>query len=344
MRPHSEKKTFRKYLIAALVSIVPVLSAVALVYIADINVPYLCYSGPHEGIWSIGVYDLRDDGQSLSMTGKGANPILTAADITDTPTRFVADPFIIGDKGLYYLFFEVLGVDRGVIGLATSTDALHWRYERTVLQEPFHLSYPNVFKWEGGYYLVPESLADRSVRLYRATRFPDEWRFVKRIITDRPLVDSTVFAHQGLLWMFSSSPDNENLYLFYADRPEGPWHEHPKNPVVKGNSRNARPAGNVLDTGTRLIRFSQDSQAYGEKYGIAVLGFEIMMLTREHYQERPLEGNPLIKGSGTGWNAAGMHQISAWPTGQGQWIAAVDGKRRSGQYLFCVGNAIFRVP
>jgi hypothetical protein len=320
------------------------LSGVFIVYWENIDVPNLCYSGPDEGIWSIGIYDLQDDGRSLILSGREGNPVLTAADVKGMPARFVADPFLIQEQDKFYLFFEALGVDRGVIGLATSTDGLRWRYERIVLKEPFHLSYPNVFKWKDDYYLVPESVANHSVRLYKATRFPDSWQFVKPIITDRSLVDSTVLTYHGLLWLFSSSPDNQNLYLYYADRPEGPWREHPRSPIIKGNGRDARPAGNILDTGGRLIRFSQDSQEYGEKYGKAVRGFEIMTLTREEYRERPLENNPLLKDSGVGWNGMGMHQISALPVSHGRWIAAVDGKRRSDQYTFCLGNIIFRWP
>lgn len=340
----ARKSRFRQAFIAVFLLFCLALSGAFVVRWADIDVPQLCYSGPDEGIWSIGIYDLQDDGRSLSFRGSERNPVLTAADITDTPARFVADPFLIQERNAFYLFFEVLGVDRGVIGLATSADARLWRYDRIVLKEPFHLSYPNVFKWNEVYYMVPESVADRSVRLYTAVRFPDGWQFVKPIISDRALVDSTVLVHQGLLWLFSSSPDNENLYLFYADRPEGPWREHARSPIVKGNKQDARPAGNLLDTGNRLIRFSQDSQGYGEKYGKAVRGFEITALTRDEYREHPLEGNPLLKESGTGWNAAGMHQLSAVPVSGGRWIAAVDGKRRSNQYTLCVGSTIFRAP
>jgi hypothetical protein len=318
-----------------------VLSGVFIVYRAKIDIPYLCYSGPDEGIWSIGIYDLDVNGPSLGLRANQGNPVLTAADVKDMPARFVADPFLIQEQGTFYLFFEILGVDRGAIGLATSTDGLRWRYERIVLEEPFHLSYPNVFKWKDSYYMVPESVSVRGVRLYRATRFPDGWQFVKSIIADRELVDSTVLYHHGILWLFSSSPDNKNLYLFSADRPEGPWREHPASPIVSGNSRDARPAGNVLDTGERLIRFSQDDEA---SYGKAVRGFEIMTLTRDEYRERPLEGNPLLKDAGVGWNGIGMHQISALPVSRGRWIAAVDGKRRSDQYSFCLGNMIFRWP
>lgn len=335
---------FRRVLTALFLLFAVALFGVFIVHKANIDIPYLCSSGPAEDIWSVGIYNLEVQDRSLKLHARPGNPVLTAADITDIPARFVADPFLIRDQEKFYLFFEVLGVDRGVIGLATSADGLRWRYERVVLEEPFHLSYPNVFKWKDEYYLVPESVAVNSVRLYKATHFPDGWKFLKPIIADRALVDSTVLIHQDLLWLFSSSQDGQNLHLFYADRPEGPWHEHPESPIVSGNGRDARPAGNILDTGERLIRFSQDSQEYGEKYGKAVRGFEIMTLTREEYRERPLEDNPLLKGSGAGWNGMGMHQISAWPLNGERWIAAVDGKRRSDQYIFCLGKSIFRVP
>ena len=41
-----------------------------------------------------------------------------------------------------------------------------------MLKEPFHLSYPYVFKHKGTYYMIPESRAAGAVRLYRARSFP----------------------------------------------------------------------------------------------------------------------------------------------------------------------------
>ena len=339
-----QKNRFRNFVIVFFLLSVLVLSSAFIVTWMEIDVPYICYSGPAEGIWSIGIYDLDVDGKSLKLHTRGDNPVLTAADIKDMPARYVADPFLIREQEKFYLFFEALGVNHGVIGLATSTDGRRWLYDRVVLEEPFHLSYPNVFKWNGEFYMVPESSAVNSVRLYKAKHFPDDWQFVKTIIADRSLVDSTVLYHQGLLWLFSSSWKSQALHLFYADQPEGPWHEHPSSPIVKDNSRDARPAGNILNTGDRLIRFSQDSQGDGEKYGKAVRGFEIVTLTQDEYREQPMEGNPILKDSGVGWNSIGMHQISAWPMSRGRWIAAVDGKRRSDQYILCLGKTIFRVP
>jgi len=335
------RNLFRTGIIGFLLLFTLVLAGVFFVYQMEIDVPYVCYSGPQDGIWSIGIYDLDANGRSLKLHASKDNPVLTAADVKDTPARFVADPFLIHEQDKFYLFFEVLGVDKGLIALATSADGRHWRYERVVLKEPFHLSYPCVFKWQDDYYMIPESCEVNSIRLYKATRFPYEWQFVKSIVTGRSLVDSTVLYHQGVWWLFSTSTGNKNLYLFSADRPEGPWREHPRSPIVINNTRDARSAGNILNTGDRLIRFSQDC---AKVYGQAVRGFEITKLTRDEYQERPLENNPLLKDSGTGWNGLGMHQISASPVNRGRWIAAVDGKRRSDQYTFCLGKTIFRLP
>jgi hypothetical protein len=335
------RNLFRTGIIGFLLLFTLVLAGVFFVYQMEIDVPYVCYSGPQDGIWSIGIYDLDANGRSLKLHASQDNPVLTAADVKDTPARFVADPFLIHEQDKFYLFFEVLGVDKGLIALATSADGRHWRYERVVLEEPFHLSYPCVFKWQDDYYMIPESCEVNSIRLYKATRFPYEWQFVKSLVTGRSLVDSTVLYHQGVWWLFSTSTGNQNLYLFSADHPEGPWREHPRSPIVINNTRDARSAGNILNTGDRLIRFSQDC---AKVYGQAVRGFEITKLTRDEYQERPLENNPLLKDSGTGWNDLGMHQISAYPVNRGRWIAAVDGKRRSDQYTFCLGKTIFRFP
>ena len=60
----------------------------------------------------------------------------------------------------------------GDIGLAVSDDGINWSYKQIVLDEPFHMSYPYVFKWQEDFYMIPESQEANSVRLYRALDFP----------------------------------------------------------------------------------------------------------------------------------------------------------------------------
>jgi len=74
-------------------------------------------------IWSIGLYE-GPDPITLQPYPGISNPILTAKDITDVQTRFVADPFMIRHDGQYHLFFELLNDRRnaGEIGYAQSRD------------------------------------------------------------------------------------------------------------------------------------------------------------------------------------------------------------------------------
>jgi len=68
--------------------------------------------------------------------------------------------------------------NQGNIGYATSDNGLDWTYQQIVLDEPYHLSYPYVFEWQGDYYMVPESYQVNSILLYRAVNFPTDWEFV----------------------------------------------------------------------------------------------------------------------------------------------------------------------
>jgi hypothetical protein len=284
-----------------------------------------------EATWSIGVY------QGPSPLGFGpaavAQPVLTAESVTDVTASFVADPFWLRDPqagapGRWHMFFEVMNwkANKGEIGLATSDDGLHWRYEQIVLAEEFHLSYPHVLGAEDGVYMVPESFQDDSVRLYRARRFPYEWEHAETLLSGGYYVDSSLFLHGETWWLFTDSGEHtdDTLRLFFADRLHGPWREHPRSPVVSGDNSISRPAGRVLAMPERLVRFAQNCSV---EYGADVRAIEITRLTRTEYEERPLPGPPLLGPRGHGWNAGGMHHIDAIQRGPGDWLAAVDGWR-----------------
>jgi hypothetical protein len=254
-------------------------------------------------------------------------PVLTAADVTDLQAQFVADPFMVLDNGKWYMFFEVMDAttDRGVIGLARSDDCSHWTYERVVLQESLHLSYPYVFEWENTYYMTPASPEAGAVRLYKALEFPGRWEHVRDLIQGG-LRDPSPFRFRDRWWMLATSPPDIYgvLRLFSSDTLTGEWKEHPKSPVVAGDRRLARPAGRILLLGDRVIRFAQDCKRY---YGRAVRAFEITKLTPTEYEERPIGSNPILGPAWWAWNSKGMHAIDVQQLSDGKWIACVDGKR-----------------
>jgi hypothetical protein len=273
-------------------------------------------------VWSIAV--LRGE-TPFAWNLTSAEIVLSASDVDDVPAWFVADPFMLRRGRLWYMLFEVLnGVSGlGEIAYATSVDGTSWRYRGVVLREPFHLSYPLVFRWNGDYWMIPETLKANAIRLYRAEHFPDRWKHVDDLV---PLhgADPTVFRYRGRWWMFvcPTPRTHETLVLYHADELTGPWREHPRNPIVAADNRRARPAGRVVVSGGRLYRFAQDCAGH---YGTAVRAFEITELTTTTYRERERGESPILRASGHGWNRDGMHHIDPHRLPGGGWIACVDG-------------------
>jgi hypothetical protein len=279
------------------------------------------------GTWSIGIY-AGTSPLDLRQAEDASNPVLAAQDVLDVPAEFVADPFMVHVGGTWYMFFEVLNSQKnlGDIGLATSTDGFRWRYEKIVLSERFSLSYPYVFKWDGDYYLIPESNQIKEVRLYRAVDFPSKWALAGTLLGGQRYSDSSVFQYHGRWWMFTATRsrphNNGRLRLYYADTPAGPWTEHPGSPVVKNNPKIARPGGRVVIAGDEIVRYAQDDYPV---YGKQVWAFRITVLTDSHYKEEPHGNCPVIAASGAGWNAGRMHTIDPHQVGPNNWIASVDG-------------------
>ena len=153
--------------------------------------------------WSIGIYAGRSP-FDLNPAPAVVNPVLNAGDVTDVDAAFVADPFMIREDGYWHMFFEVLNREhqRGEIGWATSPDGISWSYQRIVLREPYHLSYPHVFRWQGAWFMIPETLGANGIQLYQATRFPTEWRSVAVLLSGQ-FADPTIFRYRGRWWLFA---------------------------------------------------------------------------------------------------------------------------------------------
>jgi hypothetical protein len=129
--------------------------------------------------------------------------VLTGADVTDMKdlnVDTVAHPFLVAVGSRYYVFFTAkdLKADQGGIGLAESADGLEWKFRRTVIRERFVLSHPCVFEWHNDYYMVPETHTETSVRLYRATSFPDQWNYEGDLLRGDHFISPTVTLYKGV--------------------------------------------------------------------------------------------------------------------------------------------------
>ena len=280
---------------------------------------------------AIGIY-AGSSPLALAPLAGAVNPVMTRRDVTDMIASFVADPFLLRVDGTWHLFFEAVrvtglgaGERKGEIAVATSQDGLRWAYRGSVLEEPFHLSYPYVFEWNSEHYMVPESYQAGAVRLYRADPFPSRWVFVANLLEGPVFLDSSVFRRDGRWWMLTETSPlrrNDTLRLFHAADLLGPWVEHPRSPIVQGDRRIARPAGRVLAAPDRLLRFAQDCSG---EYGTSVRALEITSLTPHDYREVECGPGVVLAGSGHGWNRSGMHHLDPHELEDGRWLACADG-------------------
>lgn len=229
--------------------------------------------------------------------------------------HYYADPFVFEHGGQPWLFFEdySFGAGRGTIGCAEISPSGTLGPVRTALDTGSHLSFPYVFAEGDDIYMIPESAGSDTVRLYRCAQFPDRWVHVADLFNGAAR-DTAVWKQDGLWWFFTTlvEPRGQGfgLYLFYADELTGTWHYHPANPI-SFDARRARCAGRLFEHGGRLIRPSQDARwRYGYAFGLN----EIVTLTPEDYEERPLltvepDWSPGLRGCHT-YNRAGAIEVT----------------------------------
>lgn len=258
-------------------------------------------------------YGWQPDGPALSGLAN-FRPLFPPRD------RFWADPFVVHEAGRFFIFFEDLpyATNRGYLSVLELDPATGTHTPPVpILETPYHLSYPFVFRWRGGYYLVPESSEAGTVQLYRATRFPDQWEFVQPLMEGISLVDATLLERDGRWWLFGTvvepgitQPWDELSIFSTDDLLRGTWTPHPLNPVVS-DVRRARPAGRIFERNGKLYRPAQDSSG---RYGAGLRLLEIEVLTETEYRETEVaaalpDWNPALHGLHTLNHDAGLTVI-----------------------------------
>jgi hypothetical protein len=225
-------------------------------------------------------------GASLIADSTGSAQLNGFRWIESPPGRFYADPFILQEDGRLWLFFEDFdyAANRGRISCAELGD--DGAFEPVpVLDRPYHLSYPCVFRANSSIYMIPESAENGTVELYRCTRFPDRW-MLESTLLELPAVDTTVWTEAGMFWLFVTLQEPRGhgmqLWLFSASSLIGKWTPHPANPIST-DVRKSRGAGAIFRHNGKLLRPSQDCSGH---YGRSFTLNEIVVLDGERYEER----------------------------------------------------------
>lgn len=202
--------------------------------------------------------------------------------------RFWADPFPALHEGRYWVFFEELVYREGkghIAAVEMTRDGPAGAPVR-VLERPYHLSYPFVFEWDGAWWMIPETQANRTVELYRCASFPGRWELHSVLLADVSAVDATLHSDGDRWWMFVNVAEEhastwDELHLYHAPSPLGPWTPHPRSPV-KSDPRGARPAGRLFSWAGALFRPGQDCSG---DYGRAIVVHRVDRLDEREYAE-----------------------------------------------------------
>lgn len=214
--------------------------------------------------------------------------------------RFWADPFLCSHNGKKFCFVEdfVYKTGRGHI---TALEIIGTKVvERGIaVQEPFHLSFPYLFRYQGELYMCPEASESGQIRIYRCTDFPLKWELQSVLMENVSAADTVLFEKGGRWWMLTSldqAGTNDHcseLYLFSSDSPlSASWVPHPQNPI-RIDANGGRNAGLVVE-GARLFRIAQ-RQGF-DQYGQGLLVYEIKTISESVFHEALVcEINPTFK-------------------------------------------------
>ncbi len=214
------------------------------------------------------------------------------------PVLFQADPFLFVKEGYLFLFYELqYGFEPAKIVMIKSCDLVNWSKPVVVLEESFHLSFPYVFEHAGEVYMIPESEADNSVRLYKANKDLTSFTFVRILLSQErnPMmncnyVDSHVYQKDGIFYLFTSYMQDwkliQELYLS-KNLLYGVFLKHPSSPICISHEY-GRNGGSLIDYQGRLLRVSQDCH---KDYGENVSLHEIRIINECHYEEQVFNRN-----------------------------------------------------
>lgn len=221
-----------------------------------------------------------------SGPGDSNNTLYRFRHLLPPEDRFWADPFAAQVDNKYYVFIEeyLYKTGKGHISVIELDKSGIVNGPTKVLERDYHLSYPFVFEWNQNYYMIPESASNGTIELYRATSFPHTWDLERTLMTDVRAKDATLAEVDGTWWMFLSTSENsipDELYLYHAQSPLGPWIPHRRNPV-KSDVRGSRPAGKLFHWNGDLYRPAQDSSG---RYGYAISINKIIQLDAREFRE-----------------------------------------------------------
>lgn len=177
-----------------------------------------------------------------------------------------ADPFICNDVSGEYVFVEAMDYYKGIgrISAAPIKDNSVGKF-KVVLAENFHMSFPNIFNYNGTWYMIPETSESKQLRLYKCIDFPYKWILEKILVDGRILVDSIIwFVGEDEVIINSYDIENQDKPFDYAIRYSF-TDATVKEVILLDVQTHGRAGGNIFKKDNKLFRMIQNCElCYGD--------------------------------------------------------------------------------
>jgi len=213
--------------------------------------------------------------------------ILSSKNIFSTnPIVIEADPFLFVKNDTLHLFYEEQRGNRGkgIIKMTSTQDLKTWTKDVVVLEESYHLSYPNVFKYGNKFLMLPETGHNGTIQLYEMSDDLKSCRLFKTLLHGENFVDSTIFRQDNINYLVTSIYKGNSQYearIYIGDENLDNWKLHPQSPF-SAESENARCGGAIIVDKGSYYRIAQDCSG---NYGGGLNAMKIDEITPSTYKE-----------------------------------------------------------
>ena len=182
-----------------------------------------------------------------------------------------ADPFVWPlDEGARVIYEEIDRWNgRGHIRSISLRRFSTRQRARLEIEQPYHLSYPFILRWQDDWYCIPESARSGGLDLYVWDTSNSAWRLKRRLLDGTAILDATLFRNEEAWYLFGTvrGPSAyDTLKIWWSNTLEGEWSPH-RNDPAKVDLRSARSAGSFFRVDGQWYSPAQDcTNGYGSAF------------------------------------------------------------------------------
>lgn len=159
---------------------------------------------------------------------------------------WAADPFPIEKDGTLYIFAEIFeySKNKGSIGY-TKLEKDKFTPWKIVIQESYHLSFPNLLYKDDELFMCPEANESGSIYLYKCIEFPEIWKKDRVLVSSGNYADTIFYGQNKETYgiTFKLSDAGNRIELFKLHNSETVFSDME---VRSDGPDYTRPAGNIF--------------------------------------------------------------------------------------------------